>query len=274
MQYRTYEWFARGGYAAHGCVYIIMGGLSVLAALGVGGQTTGAKGALLTLLSQPFGFALLGLVAFGLLCFSVWRIAQSILDSDRLGNDRKALVRRIGYGVSGATHAGLAFFAISVIFGVRTARGSDDQSARDWTAYLLAAPYGRWVVGAVGLIIVAAGIWIALKGLSKSFEKDLAVRQLRRWVVPLGRLGFMARGLVFLIVGVFLVNAALHVNPDEARGLGGALRALQAQAFGWMLFGITAFGLLAFGIFQLIVAYYRRIDASEVKHVLQQRRLT
>ena len=58
--------------------------------------------------------------------------------------------------------------------------------------------------------------------------------QLRRWVVPLGRLGCMARGLVFLIVGVFLVNAALHVNPDEARGLGGALRALQAQAFGWM----------------------------------------
>jgi uncharacterized membrane protein len=177
--------------------------------------------------------------------------------------------------VSAATHAGLAFFAISVIFGVRTARGSDDQSARDWTAYLLAAPFGRWLVGAVGLIIVAAGIGIALKGLSKSFEKDLAVRgQLRRWVVPLGRLGFMARGLVFLIVGVFLVNAALHVNPDEARGLGGALRALQAQAFGWMLFGITALGLLAFGIFQLIVAYHRRIDASEVTRVLQQGRLT
>ena len=85
-----------------------MGGLAVLAALGAGGQTTGAKGALLTLLSQPFGFALLGMVAFGLLCLAVWRMAQSILNSDRLGNDRKGLVRRIGYGVSGATHAGLA----------------------------------------------------------------------------------------------------------------------------------------------------------------------
>jgi hypothetical protein len=171
MQYRTYEWLARGGYAAHGCVYVIMGGLAVLAALGAGGQTTGAKGALLTLLSQPFGFALLGMVAFGLLCLTGWRMAQSILDSDRLGNDRKALVRRIGYGVSGATHAGLAFFAISVIFGVRTARGSDDQSARDWTAYLLAAPFGRWLVGAVGLIIVATGIGIAVKAAARWVER-------------------------------------------------------------------------------------------------------
>ena len=88
MQYRTYEWLARGGYAAHGREYVIMGGLAVLAALGAGGQTTGAKGALLTLLSQPFGFALLGMVAFGLLCLAVWRMAQSILNSDRLGNDR------------------------------------------------------------------------------------------------------------------------------------------------------------------------------------------
>jgi hypothetical protein len=60
MQHRTYEWLARSGYAAHGCVYVIMGGLAVLAALGAGGQTTGAKGALAALLSQPFGFCFAG----------------------------------------------------------------------------------------------------------------------------------------------------------------------------------------------------------------------
>jgi hypothetical protein len=119
MQHRSYEWLARSGYAAEGCVYVIMGGLAVLAALGAGGRTTGAKGALLALLSQPFGFALLGLVAFGLLCLSGWRIAQSILDADRLGNEGSALVRRIGYGVSGAVDAGFAFFAISVSSGSR-----------------------------------------------------------------------------------------------------------------------------------------------------------
>ena len=119
-----------------------------------GGQTTGAKGALLTLLSQPFGFALLGLVAFGLLCLSGWRLAQSILDADRLGTEGKALVRRIGYGVSAVVHAGLAFFAVSVVFGLKAASGSDEQSARDWTAYLLTAPLGRWLIGAVGLTMI------------------------------------------------------------------------------------------------------------------------
>jgi Domain of Unknown Function (DUF1206) len=85
-------------------------------------------------------------------------------------------------------------------------------------------------VGAIGLIIVAAGIGIAVKGLTASLEKDLEVQgQLRRWVVPLGRLGFMARGLVFAIVGVFLVNASVDADPNEARGLGGALRALQGS---------------------------------------------
>jgi Domain of Unknown Function (DUF1206) len=100
MQQRTYEWLARIGYAAEGRVHH-HGWSRRSSALGAGGRTTGAKGALFVLLSQPFGFALLGLVAFGLLCLSGWRIAQSVLNADRLGNKGKALVRRIGYAISG-----------------------------------------------------------------------------------------------------------------------------------------------------------------------------
>jgi Domain of Unknown Function (DUF1206) len=167
--------------------------------------------------TQPFGFVLLGIVAFGLLCLTLWRIAQSILDADRVGNDAKALVRRIGYGVSGAVDAGLAVFAVSVMMGLKAARGTDEQSARDWTAYLLGAPLGRWLVGAVGLAIAAAGIGTAINGLRASFENELPGKA-RRCAVLLGRLGFMARGVVFVIVGVFLINAAVDVNPREARG--------------------------------------------------------
>jgi Domain of Unknown Function (DUF1206) len=273
VQHKAYEWLARGGYAAEGCVYLIMGGLAVLAALGAGGRVTGAKGALVALLSQPFGFALLGIVAFGLLCLTLWRIAQSLLDADRLGNHAKALVRRIGYGVSGAMDAGLAVFAVSVMLGLKAARGNDEQSARDWTAYLLGAPLGRWLVGAVGLAVAAAGIGTALKGLRASFENELP-GQARSWVVLLGRLGFMARGVVFVIVGVFLIHAAVDANPREARGLGGALRVLQAQPFGRVLFAITAIGLFAFGIFRCMMAYYRHIDPSSIERAFDKRRLS
>jgi Na+/proline symporter len=55
------------------------------------------------------------------------------------------------------------------------------------------------------------------------------------------------QGVVFLVIGVFLTQAALQTNPDEPRGLGGALSALATQPFGPYLLGLVAFGLVAFG---------------------------
>jgi Domain of Unknown Function (DUF1206) len=84
----------------------------------------------------------------------------------------------------------------------------------------------------------------------------------------------MARGVVFVIVGVFLIHAAVDANPREARGLGGALRVLQAQPFGRVLFAITALGLFAFGMFRCMMAYYRHIDPSSIERAFDKRRLS
>jgi putative ABC transport system substrate-binding protein len=175
------------------------------------------------------------LVAFGLLCFSGWRIAQAILDPDRLSTEGKALVRRMAYGVSGVVHAGLAFFAVSVIFGLKAARSTDEQSARDWTAYILAAPFGRWLVGAVGSIIVAAGIGIAVKGWTASFERGLEVQgQVRRWAVPLGRFG-----------SLYVSQSPLFMsNRKEIIAIG--TRARLPAMYGWREFA-EAGGLASYG---------------------------
>lgn len=265
MQDRTSERLARLGYAARGVVYVIVGGLAVLGALGKGGGTTDTKGALSTLLAQPFGSVLLAIVAFGLLCFGLWRLAQAVLDVDRLGTDWKAIARRIGFVVSAVVNAGLALAAVRLIMHSSAGSGSDS-SARDWTAWLLSMPFGQWLVGLVGLIVVGTGIATALKGWKGSFEDRLSLDPgTRRWVVPMGRLGYLARGLVFGVIGVFLIIAALHANAGEARGLAGALRALQQQPYGSVVFLVTALGLLAFGAFQFVVARYRRIQAPSLQ---------
>jgi hypothetical protein len=265
MQERTYELVARLGYVARGVVYLLIGGLALLAAFGER-KAVGTKGALAELLSHPFGSILLVAIAVGFLGFAAWRFAQSILDADHLGSDPKALRRRAGRLIGAVINIGLAASAISLIFGAGS--GDDDGSARDWTAYVLSAPFGQWLAGSIGAGVAAAGVKFAYKGWTASFADDLALdADSRTWTVPLGRAGYVARGALFVMVGGFLIAAALHADAREAKGLAGALETLQQQPYGWALLAAAAAGLFAFGVFMLAVARYRRIDAPRPQKV-------
>jgi hypothetical protein len=253
---------ARGGYAARGVVYIIVGGLALLAAFGQGGgQTTDTQGALTSLLTQPFGEVLLAVVALGLLGYALWRVVQALTDVDHHGTDPKGLAIRAGLLVSAATHGLLAAFALSLIFGWGSRLGGADSGARDWTAWLMQQPFGRWLVGLIGLAIVGAGIAHMIKGYRSQFEKyfEMGPAALEK-VSPVCRFGLIARGAVFVIIGAFLLVAAVQLDSAQARGLQGALETLQRQPYGWILLGIVALGLMAFGVYSLIEAWYRRID--------------
>jgi len=141
-----------------------------------------------------------------------------------------------------------------------------EQSARDWTATLMSEPYGPWLVAGVGLMVGAAGIANGVRGWTADFARRLALDgSARRWAVSMGRLGFMARGGVFLLIGALLIMAAVHVNAREAKGLAGALRVLQHQPHGGVLLGMMAVGLFGFGAFQFVMAAYRRITAPNLR---------
>ena len=253
------ELLARLGYAARGAVSLIVGGLALLAALDRGGEATGSKGALRAIPSQPLGDLLLAAITLGLFGFAVWRAFQSLLDADGLGTEPKAIAARAGQAVSATVYAGLGVFALGLLLGWGQG-GNGEQSAQDWTAWLLARPFGRWLVGAVGLAVVGAALGMAHEAWTASFRRHLACdASTARWVVPLGRTGYAARAVVFLVIAGFLVTAAYQSDPSEARGLGGALLALQAQPFGWALFGLVALGLAAFGAFEFAETKYRRI---------------
>ena len=129
----------------------------------------------------------------------------------------------------------------------------------------MSKPFGLWLVGFIGLAVAATGLGF----MWKAWRGDVAARlslpsDKREWFVSLGRMGFAARGVVFVIIGGFLILAAFHSSSSEVQGLGGALQTLQQQPYGGILLALTAIGLFAFGIFGLVQARYRHIDAPDI----------
>ncbi len=262
------EWMARLGYSARGAVYLIVGWMALVAAFG-SGQTEDTRGSLRHLLGQPLGQTMLAIVAFGLVCYAAWRFIQGIWDADRHGTDAKGLAIRAGLLISGITHLALAFFAVSLIFGWGS--GGDSNQTSNWTAKLMSQPYGRWLVSGGGLAVIGAGIAHIVKGWTARFQKRFAMdRDAMRWTKPVCQFGLVARGVVFLIIGGFFIVAAVQFNPDQARGLDGALRTLEQQPFGPYLLGVVALGLVAFGIYSILESFYRRIGQPSFNTVTPQ----
>jgi hypothetical protein len=255
---------ARFGYGARGLVYCLVGGLALLAAIGSGGQTGGSRSALGTLVQQPFGKVLLAAVALGLFAFAGWRFIEALTDADGRGTSGKGLAIRAAHVLSGIVYAGLAISTVGLVLGTGGG-GGEDQTARDWTAWLMAKPLGPWLVGAVGLGVIGAGLAFLKKGWNGDVARFLSLEgNADRWAVPLGRAGYAARGVVFVLIGGFVVLAAVRGSSSQVRGLGGALKALQEQPLGWLMLAITAVGLFAFGLFGLVQARYRRIHAPDM----------
>lgn len=256
------ERMARLGYGAKGVVYIVIGFLAFEAAFTGGGKTTNSQGALTTIFQQPFGQFLLAIVGIGLAGYALWRFVEAGLDSENKGSDAKGIATRIGYVGSGIAYGLLSFTAFQLISGAaQSAKGST--GTQDWTARLLSLPFGQGLVGLIGLIVIGMGIGQFVKGYKADFDKQLNLSEIpqamRSWAVFSGRWGYMARGVVFTILGGFLVEAAMHANPQQAKGIGSALDLVAEQAYGPLLLGIVAVGLVSYGIFMLVEARYRRI---------------
>lgn len=255
---RWVVWLARAGYAARGLVYAVVGGLALTAAFGQG-NAEGSRGALTSLMDEPGGMIALGFIAIGLIGYSLWRTIQAVFDADGHGTEAKGLVVRGGLLVSAITHLALAGFAGSLAFGWGFSGGGSGGS-QEGAATLMALPGGPWWVGLVGAAIIGGGLAQIVKGWKAKFEKylDMPQDQLDK-VSPVCRFGLIGRGVVFVIVGGFFISAAVRYDPNQARGLEGALETLQGQPYGPWLLGIVALGLAAFGAYSLIEAVYRRV---------------
>ena len=253
------EIIARLGYGARGMVFCLLGGVAMIAALSSGQQAIGARSLFSTLRDQPFGRVFLLMIASGFAFFAIWRFVETIADTDRRGHSWTVLMIRAARLLGGMSYLGFGLLAFWV--GVSGMADGNDGSVEQWTAWLLRIPFGSWLLALIGLVVAAAGLMFAWKGWRGEVAEHLSLDgRARRWVVPIARFGYAARGLAFVLIGGFVILAALRGQMSSPQGPVGALESLQTHPYGWILLGVTASGLLAFGIFGLLQAWYHRID--------------
>jgi hypothetical protein len=256
------ELLARTGFLVKGLLYTVIGVLALQVATGLGGRVTGARGALMTVLGQPFGRTLLLIAAIGLLGYSVWRVLQGFLDPDGLGHEWSAVALRVSYVGRGALHAALGFQVVRLYRGLSETSGT---SEREMAAEAFRWPFGDWLVVLAGLVLIGFAVQQVHAAITSRLERNLDLANLRRdageWAVSLSRFGMAARGVVFALLGWFVVTAGWSRDPSEVATTASSMRLLAAQPGGlgrWLL-GITSAGFIAYGFYQLVHARYLQI---------------
>jgi hypothetical protein len=255
----AFEWLSRTGFVARAAIYAIIGVLAFKLAIGSGGKLTNQHGALATVANQPFGSLLLTLLAIGLGGYALWRLFRAALGRGPEGSDSG--FERLAALASGLAYGALCVLAVEILVGSGSSSSSTNPSSS--AAGVLGWPGGPWIVGAAGLVMVGVALYQAYKGITQKFLDDSKTEEMspgvRKWIARVGTVGHLARAVVFGLIGVFLVKAAIDYDPKTAIGLDGALAKLANQPYGSLLLGIVAVGLIAFALYSLSDARYRKI---------------
>lgn len=253
-------YLVRAGYAARGTIYILTGVLAGASAAGIRAESDDTQGAMQLVQHSPFGGSVFLIVlSVGLAFYALWSFARALFDPERQADGPRGWPRRIGFFFTGLIYCGLVFLALQTLMGsIENHQGN--RSARRWTATLMSFPLGRWAVAAVGVGFVGYMIAQIASSRRPPREDQLAMRRAqRRWVHRMIQFGTVARALVFGLVGLFFIIAAIRFDPKKVRGLDGTLHALRQEPAGRWMLGFVATGFVAYGAYFLILAGYRVI---------------
>lgn len=253
---RRLETFARAGYLARGVVYGLLG-LFALTTAGAGSE--GTDGVFAAIRDLPLGVPLLLLLALGLAGYGVFRLYGAVVDLEP-GDGAVHIAKRIGHAASGLGHLFLAYTAAQLAMGERSGGSGAAGTVLDW-------PMGGWLLVLIGLGFLAAAVEQAIKAWTAKFMAKLAVDapDFTEWV---GRAGYAARAVVFVVIGWSVLQAGLGGGAGEVKNLGGALTELSDTGF---LYTLVAIGLILFGVFSLVLARYRTIRDEDVVARLKRR---
>lgn len=249
------EWGARAGLVARGLLWLVIGMLAVGVAVGHGGRAD-RGGALSALKDQPFGKVLLVAMATAFAAHAVFRLLEGTVGRTEEKDDTKRYLKRAWSLCRVVIYGSFAVATVKVLLS-----GPSSENATGPTAKALSLPLGRWLVAAVGVGLVVGGLVQAVRGFAQDFTKKLRMPggRMRQVVKAAGGAGLIGRGLVYALIGTFVVSAAVNADPHKAKGLDEALRSLADKPFGPVLLFLAAAGMLAFALWSFLEARYRDV---------------
>lgn len=261
-----FEAIERYGYIARGVIYIIIGVLAVQLAMGAGGKTVDPNGAIATIGAQPGGHLMLALVAVGLFGYSMWGLIRAIWNPLRRGNGVKGIVQRIGHLISAFSYGALAIVAGQYALN-KPGGGQTSGNPAVISGQLFGQSNGHLLVIIFGLFWILAALGQFYVAYKADFVKDFKTTAMSaeefKLASTLGRIGYAARGVVFGIIGWFVLEAGLTASPQKAVGFDGALLKLAQGPNGTLILAIVALGLIAFGVFSALCSKWNKVQVSK-----------
>jgi hypothetical protein len=247
----------RVGLAGRGVLYATVGLLALQLALGAPDEEASTDGAMAWIAERPFGKFLLVALTVSLFALAAWRFLDAAVGDPVEGDEASDRVR---FGAKGVVYLTLAVGALSTTAASWNAAssssggGGTEQRAAgtvlDW-------PMGTWIVAAAGLALIGYAVYMFKRhAMDATFMERLATGS--DVVERLGRAGYAARSVVWTVIGVLLVRAAMTYDPEQAGGLSSALQELAGAPWGRLMLIAVAVGLFAFGSFCVAEARFRR----------------
>jgi hypothetical protein len=248
---------ARVGLVAYGVVHLLVAWLAAQVALGDSAKAD-KTGALQTVAATALGEVLMWVITIGLGALVLWQLVEAGWGHHEVTGGRRTLRRVVSAGEA-LLYGVLAYSAWAIATG---SKGPSDSAQSSLVARALAQPWGATVITLLGLCVVGAGAFLVYRGVTREFTRELDLRDasasLRRTVVRLGQIGWIALGVVYGTAGALVVVAAVNADPAQATGLDKALKTLAGQPAGGPLLLAVAAGLAAFGAYALLDARFRK----------------
>jgi len=251
------EWLAKIGTAVYGVMYVVVGWLAVQIAFGDSSGKASGSGALREIAQQPFGELLLWVACVGFASLALWKACEAVA-----GHDDKDGAKLVGARVGSAAKA--VVFVVLAVLALQTVTGSSGggKSKDGWTAELMKLPFGPALVVALGLGIIAYGVFSVYKGVKdkwkKSLESEGQTGDVGTAITFLARAGYSSRGFAFAVIGGLFAWAGFTQDPEKSGGLDQALVKIRDAPFGQVLLVAVAIGLACFGAFNVAKAWYLR----------------